>query len=253
MPEGPLAIIAVIAVGLLALSWHEAAHAWVADRLGDSGPREAGRVSLNPIRHLDPMLSVVLPIVLFMSTGFIAGGGKPVRVNRAAFRKPARDFMLVALAGPASNLLLVVLFSLVYLLCTWAGALADGPPIANPYGADIVYEASLQRAYHAVVVRGDSLPSLLETVLFWGVAINVLLALFNLVPVPPLDGSRVVAWLLPRRVRRLWYALDPFGLILLLIVLLVLGGHRYLYAAILTVFTMWAEFVDGLLPLNPFA
>jgi len=252
VPEGPLAIVAVIAVGLLALSWHEAAHAWVADRLGDPGPREAGRVSLNPVRHLDPWLSVVLPVVVFYYTRFIVGGGKPVRVNRAAFRRPARDFMLVALAGPGSNLVLVVAFSLAYLLAHWSGAFGDGPTIANPYGADIGYEASLVRAFNAVEHRA-SLPTLLETVLFWGVAINVLLALFNLVPVPPLDGSRVIAWLLPERVQRLWYALDPFGLILLLILLIGLGGHRYLYETIRFVFNMWAACVDSMLTLDPFA
>src|SRR5215510_10658250 len=110
-------LLGLIAVLLLSLSWHEAAHAWVADRLGDPTARSLGRVTLNPIRHMDLFLSVLLPATLLIMGFPPFGGGKPVPIDQRNFRHPSRDFMLVAIAGPLSNLLLAALSGLIYVAC----------------------------------------------------------------------------------------------------------------------------------------
>jgi Zn-dependent protease len=195
-----------IAIMLLSLSFHEAAHAFVADRLGDPTARQLGRVTLNPLKHLDPFLSCVLPVMLYLVHAPVVGGGKPVPINVMNFRHKARDFMFVALAGPFSNLALVVVFALLFVLGSWIG-LVEPMVIRNPYGPDNVQYASF--------LSGDS-AGYLELWLKLGVLLNLGLALFNLMPVPPLDGSRVIGWLLPRFLQHRWYALDRLGIFLIL-------------------------------------
>ena len=125
--------VGFVVVLLLSLSWHEAAHAWVADRLGDPTARDLGRVTLNPIRHLDLFLSVLLPLMLLLANSpVVFGGGKPVPIDVRNFRHKARDFMLVAVAGPFSNLLLAAVFGLLYVLCVALGMFQESIP--NPYG-----------------------------------------------------------------------------------------------------------------------
>ena len=212
MSDLPLpSLIGLIAVLLLSLSWHEAAHAWVADRLGDPTARSLGRVTLNPIKHMDLFLSVLLPAALILAGFAPFGGGKPVPIDQRNFKHPSRDFMLVAVAGPLSNLLLSGVFSLAYLLCVWRGAFVSS--IDNPYGPATPY-----------------LPSILDEastdpwrfMLQMGLLVNITLALFNLLPIPPLDGSRIVGWLLPRPLKPFWYRIDRFAFLMVIGLLLLL-------------------------------
>jgi Zn-dependent protease len=180
-----------IAIGLgiilVSLTIHEAAHAWTADRLGDPTARLLGRVSLNPVVHIDPIGTILLPILAAMSNFPIIGWAKPVPVNVSRLRHHRRDFMIVAAAGPLSNLA-QALVATVALRAILGGALGS---------ADA----------GAVSLAGE--------VLIRAVQINLLLAFFNLLPIPPLDGGNVLAGLLPERGAALLDAVRPFGFILL--------------------------------------
>ncbi len=175
-----LSIVIPIAIILVALTIHEAAHAWTADRLGDPTARMLGRVSLNPIVHIDPIGTILLPLIAIYSGLPLLGWAKPVPVNTSRFRHPRRDFMFVAAAGPLSNL---------------AQALVAGLLLAviDP-GAS-----------------GSLAGSLTHGVLRLVVTANVFLAVFNLIPVPPLDGGNVLAGLLPPDAARVFDNLRPYG------------------------------------------
>ena len=171
---------------LISLTIHEAAHAWTADRLGDPTARVLGRVSLNPIVHIDPIGTVLLPLIAAISNLPLIGWAKPVPVNTRNLRNPRRDFMLVAAAGPISNLLQAVVAALLM-----RAVLAAGP------GSAMV-------------------PSILQD----AVVINLLLAFFNLIPVPPLDGGNVALGLLPPRLAASYDRLRQFGFLILYALLL---------------------------------
>lgn len=175
---------------LAAVTFHEVAHGWVADRLGDPTPRLAGRLTFNPLRHLDPIGTLV-----FFLTRMI-GWARPVPVNPFNFRDPQRDMMWVALAGPSANLLLALLCGLLYRALMSIPLSASSPLVK-------------------VLV-----PLLL--MLHIGVVVNLGLALFNLLPVPPLDGGRILAGLLPRDKAALFSKVEPYGFLILL--LLIFGG-----------------------------
>ncbi len=213
-----LPVAVIFGVLLLSLSWHEAAHAWVADRLGDPTARSRGRVTLNPLKHLDPFLSLVLPLLMYFSFGWAFGGGKPVPVDVRYFKKPTRDFMFVALAGPGSNILLAVLFGALFVV-GWRAGILTGGDLASVGRADLVTTPRLLPA--------ESYDSTFELVLVSGIVINVILAFFNLVPVPPLDGSRVIGWALPRRLKRAWYSLDRVGILIVIALVYGLGGIEW--------------------------
>lgn len=174
------------AVLLLSLTIHEAAHAWTADRLGDRTARELGRVSLNPIVHIDLFGTVLLPIIAAVSNFPLIGWAKPVPVNPRNLRSPRRDFMLVAAAGPISNLLQAVVAALV--LRAW-----------DPHGDG---------------------PGFLAFFLLRAVEINLLLAFFNLIPVPPLDGGNVLLGLLPPNLAAGYARVRQYGFIVLYALLL---------------------------------
>jgi Zn-dependent protease len=177
----PLAVALGFGVLLISLTIHEAAHAWTADRLGDPTARLLGRVSLNPLVHIDPIGTVVLPLVAAVSHLPLIGWAKPVPVNMRNLRDPRRDFMIVAAAGPISNLLQALVAALVF-----RGFLAAG------------------------VGLGVVLPVLERAVI-----INLLLAFFNLIPVPPLDGGNVALGLLPPALAVAYARLRQFGFIIL--------------------------------------
>jgi Zn-dependent protease len=185
-------ILLGFAVFLVSLSVHESAHAWTAWRLGDWTGKALGRVSLNPMRHIDPIGTIALPLLLYYSTHgrFMFGYAKPVPYNPFALKNPALGSALVAGAGPTSNLLLAA-----------AAALFLG--LVSAHG--LIHETLGQ----------DVLVRLVE--------INVFLGLFNLFPVPPLDGFTVVSGLLPRAVSRGWSKLELLGPALF-VVLLVTGA-----------------------------
>lgn len=172
------------AIVIVSLSVHEAAHAWTADRLGDPTARQLGRVSLNPLVHIDMVGTVLLPLVAAFSNLPIIGWAKPVPVNISRLRHHRRDFMIVAAAGPLSNLAQAAIAAFVLRLVLGA--------VAGPGGGSIALEVLLE-----------------------AVQINVLLALFNLLPIPPLDGGNVLAGLLPEQAAVLLDNIRPFGFILL--------------------------------------
>ena len=186
-------ILAVLVLPVLfAITVHEAAHGWAAGYLGDRTARMLGRVTLNPLKHIDPIGTVVVPLATFFLTGFLFGWAKPVPVDVRNLHNPRRDMALVALAGPGANLLMAILWGLVIQL---ALALWNVSPwLAQPL------------AYMGAA----------------GVLINVLLMVLNLFPLLPLDGGRVLNALLPRHLAMSFSRLEPYGLILL-VVLLVSG------------------------------
>jgi Zn-dependent protease len=178
-------IVVSIAIVLLSLTVHEAAHAWSADRLGDSTARILGRLSLNPLVHIDPIGTILLPLVAAVSNFPIIGWAKPVPVNTSRLAHPRRDFMIVAAAGPASNIALAVLGAVLVQL------IPSSPGFRPSDGLD------------------------LTSVLFMAGSINIFLAVFNLIPIPPLDGGNVLAGLLPPNAADVLDKLRPFGFIIL--------------------------------------
>jgi len=170
--------------GLLAITLHEAAHGFAADRLGDNTARMLGRVSLNPLRHVDPIGTVLLPGALMLTGApFLFGWAKPVPVNFNRLRNPRRDMVLVAAAGPAMNLLLAVAGALLY--------------YALPYAPGWMTE------WAALNIR--------NLLIF-----NVVLAVFNLWPIPPLDGGRIAVGLLPYRLAAPLARIEPYGFFIVL-------------------------------------
>lgn len=183
----PRTLILTFIALLLALSVHEAAHAWTASRLGDPTARRLGRITLNPLVHIDPVGTILLPLIAFALNAPIIGWAKPVPVDTRHLANPRRDFMWIALAGPASNLMLALLASV------------------------------LLRALPFLPVSVGALDVLTPLFLFAQtfLYLNVLLAVFNMIPVPPLDGSNVVAALLPRDLAFRWDQLRPYGIFVL--------------------------------------
>ncbi len=184
MNTDQVSIVFEIIVFLFAISAHESAHAWVAWRLGDPTARMLGRVSLNPLRHIDPIGTVLLPALALLYHFPMIGWAKPTPVNPLNFKNPMRDDVLTSVAGPASNFLLAVVSILgLRLLLTSQGAVPGGEP--------------------------------LSILLLMSMYINVLLGVFNLIPVTPLDGSHVVRHLLPAGAQRIYDRVGVFGLLLL--------------------------------------
>jgi len=161
---------------------HEVAHGWVAERFGDTTARDAGRITLNPLVHIDPLGTVILPAVLALTGAPVFGWAKPVPVVPARLHRPVRDMAIVGLAGPTTNAILALLAGRLLL------------PVVSGWVAVAV----------------------------WAFAyVNVVLAIFNLLPVPPLDGSRLLPLLLGTRGRSTWAAIEPFGLLIIFALLFI--------------------------------
>lgn len=208
-----LVMVLGIVLLILSLGVHEAAHAWVALRCGDTTARDQGRLTLNPLSHIDPFLTIVLPILTYLTIHTPFGGAKPVPVDFRRLRHPLRDMSLVALAGPASNLLLAILFAFLFKVFTYTGWYNGA--------ADTIYER-----------RHDLLPLVMRT----GVELNLLLAVFNMVPVPPLDGSRVMTWLLPPGLRDAYASIGIFGMALVFLLTMIPIFNHYLWGTVSSLF-----------------
>jgi Zn-dependent protease len=188
--------IALVAPAIIiAITFHEAAHGFVAYRLGDQTAFKKGRLTLNPLKHIDPIGTIILPAFLYFATGFMFGYAKPVPVNFMALNHPRRDMVLVAAAGPAMNILLAIVSLLLIFPARYLGATVA--PIA-------------------------------ELVLFNSIFVNVLLAIFNMLPLPPLDGGRVAVGLLPPSLAAPLARVGRYGFLILILILIVLpdiGKH----------------------------
>ena len=189
MPDFQTLLIYIIPL-LFAITLHEAAHGWVASKLGDHTARMMGRVTLNPIKHVDPVGTVVVPLLLIvMNVGFIFGWAKPVPINFRALRSQKSGMIWVALAGPGANFLMAIGWVLV-----------------------------------AIISINFNIPILLKMAGI-GIFFNILLAVFNLLPIPPLDGSRVISVLLPGPLAYKYAQFEQYGFLILL-GLMYIGGFQ---------------------------
>lgn len=188
----------------LALSVHEAAHGWMAERRGDPTARWLGRITLNPIKHIDPIGTIAFPIVLALLQAPVFGWAKPVPFQPRNLRNPRRDPALVALAGPVSNFAVAFLSALVLLLLrktapgfdeTWTRLMDPNEPLPTGILAPLIY-----LAYSCMLV-------------------DLVLAVFNLIPIPPLDGSHVLEAYLPQSMLATYVRLQPFGMLILFVVM----------------------------------
>ena len=175
---------------VIAIVFHEVSHGWVANKLGDPTAKRLGRLTFNPIKHVDPFGTILLPMVLAVTGAPVFGWAKPVPVVSQRLRNPRYHMILVALAGPGMNLLLALIASLVF-----AGLVA-----ASPQG--LIWVFIIQNLINFMVI-------------------NVFLAIFNLIPIPPFDGGHVVEGLLPRRLAVQYAKLRRYGFLLLIILLLI--------------------------------
>jgi len=173
---------------ILAITLHEAAHGYVAKKYGDLTAYAQGRVTLNPLRHIDPMGTVIVPLLLLaVSSPYLFGWAKPVPVNFGNLRHPKRDMLWVAAAGPGANLLMAFLWALVFKL----GLAIPESNFSEP-----------------MLLMGQA-----------GILINVILLVLNLLPLPPLDGGRIAVSLLPQRIAYRFAQIEPYGFIILLVLL----------------------------------
>ena len=184
-------LLIVLGVVLGSLTVHEWAHAWTANHLGDPTARLLGRVSFNPVVHIDPIGTVILPLFAALTTGFVFGWAKPVPVNVSQLGHPKRDFMIVAAAGPASNIAIAIVAAMAF------------------------------RAFGGIEAMAEPVNRFLYLV----VSLNVLLAVFNMIPLPPLDGGNVLAGLLPDSYAPVINGLRQYGFLILL-ALIVTGTVR---------------------------
>jgi Zn-dependent protease len=201
---------------LFAITLHEAAHGYVARHFGDMTAYAQGRISLNPVRHIDWLGTMVVPLLILLATGgkFLFGWAKPVPVNYSALRKPRQHMAWVAAAGPAANLAMALVWAI---LLRGAIAMSDRAAawteVAQVYGAGGLVDAAMR--------HGNGATEYLIGVAAAGILVNLLLMLLNLLPIPPLDGGRVVTSLLPRRAAWRFAKLEPWGVPLLLLLVFV--------------------------------
>ncbi len=193
--------IAVYAIPVLfAITVHEASHGYVARMLGDNTAYVLGRVTLNPVKHIDPIGTIVLPLGMALFTPFIFGWAKPVPVDWNSLRNPKRDMIWVAAAGPGVNLVMAILWAVLFSMLQATG---------------------VQERFFFEVARA-------------GVQVNLVIMALNLLPIPPLDGGRIVAGLLPRNLSNAYSRIEPFGLFII-IGLLVTGVLGFLLRPLLAI------------------
>jgi len=175
---------------IFAVTFHEVAHGWVASQFGDQTAKSLGRLTLNPIKHIDPVGTIIVPAVMFYASGFIFGWAKPVPVNWRNLGHPRRDMALVAIAGPAANLLMLLFWAI---------------------------------SAKILMLLGNELNNLTQLLLIMcsiGITINIVLMILNLFPLLPLDGGRVLTAMLPRNLAISFSRMEPYGLIILVLLLI---------------------------------
>ncbi len=190
-----------IAIFLMSIVLHEYAHGWMAAKCGDDTAAAAGRLTLNPLVHIDLIWSILMPLMFYLSSGgtMLFGGAKPVPINPYRFRNLVKGYRLVSVAGVATNLLIAV-------------------------GLSLLLRVLLAMSYPANAVGAD--------VLLRGIYINLLLATFNLVPIPPLDGSRILQTFLPDSVSDVFDRIGRFGFIIIIVLISLPGFWQLIAAAI---------------------
>jgi len=215
----------VLPILLFSIVVHEVAHGWVALHLGDTTARDAGRLTFNPIPHIDPIGSIAIPLLSFISAGsvFIAWA-KPVPVNPANFRNFHRDDILVSIAGPFSNLLMACCCAIFYIISV------------HILGSMTLAEGDLQREVATFVIRMFAA----------GITLNIFLAIFNLIPVPPLDGSHVLSAFLPEKIGEQFRQIGFFG-ILIVIMLMRIGPFQHAVFSIVLTLRIPLDMLIGLL------
>ena len=200
---------------------HEYAHGYAALKQGDPTAQQLGRLTWNPIKHIDPFLTVLMPVVTYYAMGFIFGGAKPVPVNPRNYRYYRRGDIIVSLAGVATNFLLFPIFALLIVALGLAGRAI--PPAVETL-------------------------ALLQTMMWFGVQFNLLLAVFNLIPIPPLDGSHVMRWLLPPAWSLRYQQLGRYGIIVLLVLFWTDAGKGILSAVMAPVRMLGQPTFEAILP-----
>lgn len=205
MPDFQTLLIYIIPL-LFAITLHEAAHGWVASKLGDHTARMMGRVTLDPTKHIDPIGTIAIPLVLLLSSsGFIFGWAKPVPINFNALRNGKNGMIWVALAGPGANIVMAICWLFIMII-------------------------AINMNIAALIEMGRV-----------GILVNCVLAVFNLLPIPPLDGSRVISALLPNRLAYQYNQLEQYGLYILL-GLMFLGGFNYLVRPWVELILSWFNY-----------
>lgn len=193
---------------LFAMVLHEYAHGWVANRYGDPTARLAGRLTLNPKAHIDPFGTIILPLIcLLLPGGFFIGWAKPVPIDPRLLRNPRRDMALVAAAGPGMNLVLAFASA-----CVFAAILSIDPTLAAYWPPQP--DQMPPRTFSGMVL----LP--IGAMALYSVLINVLLMIFNLIPIPPLDGGRILTSILPARPALAVGRLEPYGMLIILMLII---------------------------------
>ena len=174
---------------LFAITVHEVAHGWIASKLGDQTAKMMGRLTLNPVKHIDPIGTIVVPVMMLIVSPFILGWAKPVPVDWRNLKRPKQDMAWVAIAGPGANLLMMIFWAVL---------------------AKLIIVSGLGNYHYSIPVI---------TMAMVGIGINIVLMVLNLIPIPPLDGSRVLSALLPPKAAYQYNRLEPYGLIIVLLLL----------------------------------
>ena len=190
--DAAIQMIAVAMIPLIfAITLHEAAHGWIASKLGDKTALMLGRVTLNPTKHIDPLGTIIFPILTLLLSGFMFGWAKPVPVNYQNLHHPRRDMLLVAIAGPFANLVMAFIWGAIAKLSIMT-AVSDIHPVLKTTATFIHLSSQ------------------------FGVLINCIFLMLNLLPIPPLDGSRVISAILPPQIAHAYERIEPFGIWILL-------------------------------------